>query len=368
MAIDSGAIEQKKSATLTSAFDSLLAATDAFKNLRAILLLGTTFILTAVLFGVIGFLTANTGSMIIGGIGSLLVFLVVFYGLNAVGILIMREVQGNGIPTIAEAIFLSLSSAHRLLGVVLIEGLIVLALVIAAAIILFVCKIPVLGPILFAFVFPAAAIILGMCIFSLFFVMLPLAGPAVWSGSTLLQVVARLNTIARSKLVPVVLLQIILFFIVSLTAMLIFSVVMTGSTITTGLSASILDIGSFGFDLFQLYGAGSGYLIASGIGGGLLFAFASVVPSVMYTKGVCIIYTRNTADLNFAAAEAQLASGIASARKRAEEVRERTLQLATEPATASAPVQAPAQPACPSCRHPVAVDDVFCGNCAHKLK
>jgi hypothetical protein len=86
----------------------------------------------------------------------------------------------------------------------------------------------------------------------------------------------------------------------------------------------------------------------------------------MYTKGVCIIYINKTADMNFAQAEAQLESGLASMKKKADEARERARQLAPQqPVVAAAPVQALA---CPNCHSPVAADDAFCGNCAHKLK
>jgi hypothetical protein len=365
--------EQKKSAALTSGFDSLLAATDAFRNVRAIILLGLTFIVAAIVGGLFGMLGAKADSAAIVGFGTLLAFLIAFYGLNAVGILIMREAEGRPVPSIMDGVLLSLFSSHRLLGVLVLESLIVVAAVIAVALVLFICKLPGLGPLLFTFAFPISAIVLGICVFALFFVMFPLAGPAVWSGSSVLQVIARLNLIARTKMLSVIMLQVILFFIVSFTAGLIFFVVMTGFLMTSGLSAGILDAGGMNFGqmaMMMMMGGGrsegSGYLIAGGIGGGLLFAFASVVPALMYTKGVCIIYINKTADMNFAQAEAQLESGLASMKKKADEARERARQLAPQqPVVAAAPVQALA---CPNCHSPVAADDAFCGNCAHKLK
>ena len=79
-----------------------------------------------------------------------------------------------------------------------------------------------------------------------------------------------------------------------------------------------------------------------------------------------------TADLDFSAAEASLGDGIAAARRHAEAARERARQLAqqTTPApasTAAATAAAAALPTCPACHAVVAADDVFCGNCAHKL-
>jgi hypothetical protein len=160
-------------------------------------------------------------------------------------------------------------------------------------------------------------------------------------------------------------LQVILTFIVFFTAMLIFSVVTTGYLMTTGLSASILDAGGI-MDFFS--GGGNGYVTAGLIGGGLLFAFASVIPGLIYTKGVCIIYINKTADMDFAQAEAKLESGIASVKKKADEARERARQLTPQQPVAAVPAQAAHALACPNCHAPVAADDAFCGNCAHKLK
>jgi hypothetical protein len=205
-------------------------------------------------------------------------------------------------------------------------------------------------------------------VLSLFYVMLPLAGPAVWSGSTVFQVVARLNMIARTKLVSVILLEVLLFFIAAFAAMLIFMVVVTGVLMTTGLSASILDMGGAGIGgIASLMAAmgGSGYTLAIGIGGGFLFAIAAVIPGLIFTKGICIIYLDATKNVDFAQAEASINQGLASVKRKAEEARERARALSEQHAPA---VVAVAALACPNCRLPVSADDLFCGNCAYKLK
>lgn len=362
------AAEPVKRINFLGAIESLIDATNAFKNVRAILLLGMTFICAGLIAAMLSMLGNSTGSVALMGLGGLLAFVVIFYGTNAVGILLMRDAQGQPVNAIMDAVLLSLFTGHRLIAVVVLEFLIFLLALLVIAIVLFVCKIPVLGPFLYTFVFPITALLLGVLVFSLFYVMLPLAGPAVWSGSTVFQVVARLNMIARTKLVSVILLEVLLFFIAAFAAMLIFMVVVTGVLMTTGLSASILDMGGAGIGgIASLMAAmgGSGYTLAIGIGGGFLFAIAAVIPGLIFTKGICIIYLDATKNVDFAQAEASINQGLASVKRKAEEARERARALSEQHAPA---VVAVAALACPNCRLPVSADDLFCGNCAYKLK
>lgn len=374
--------ERNASTALASGLNSLMAATDAFRNTRALLLLALTLVTAALVGGTLGYIGATNFSGWLAGLGMLLSFVVFFYGLNAVGIMMMRDAQGQGSGTMMDAVLLSLFTSHRLLGVAVLEMLILLAAVVVIAIVLFICKIPALGPLLFTVVFPVAAIIFGVLVFSLFYVILPLAGPAVWAGCSVFQVIARLNVIARKKLVPVILNQLILMFITAFCASLIFFVVMTGMMFTTSMSAGIIGVGGLDLGAIMTPGAmdgigGSGHMAAGAIGGGLLFAIAAVIPLLICTKGMCIIYLNATGDLDFAQAEAQLGSGLETVRKKADEARERARQLAEQQRSrmqAEQPLPAIATPAaapesvCPGCKAPVAADDAFCGECGHKLR
>lgn len=368
--------EAAKPLPFSSSVGSLIEATDAIKNFRAIALLALTFIGAVLVGGVLMMLASSMSSVLLAFLGGLMAFLVMFYGSNAVGILLMRDAQGQPGMSLADAVLVSLVTSHRLIAVVFLEFLIVLAAMIAIAIILFLCKIPVLGPVLYAVVFPLSAIVLGVLVFALFYVMLPLAGPAAWSGATVFQIIARLNQIVRTKLVSVILLEVLLFLITSFVALLIFGVVGTGVSLTTGMSASILGLGSQ-LNMYSLAsglgGSGSGYIIAAGLGGGLLMAAAAVVPGLIFSKGVCIIYLNATRNVDFSASEASLNDGLATVKKKAEEARERARALAEQATTAATPAAAlAAAPVdslqCPSCKAPVASDDAFCGECAHKLK
>lgn len=368
-----------RSTPLLSALDSLLGAISAYRNIHAIALMGLTILAAIGVMAIFTLLAKAAGSALLVGLGGLLAAFVGLYGANAVGIMMMREAQGQPQCSIADAVLQSLFTTHRLIAVAILEGLIVLAAVIVVLLVLLLCKIPGVGPLLFAFAFPVGAVLLGMLIFALFYVMLPLAGPAVWSSSTVFQVLARLNVLARRRLLEVVSQQIILFFIVGFISTIIFVMIMIGFGMVTSLSAAVLGFqggGMMDFDSMR-HGSGS-YVAAGGIGAGFLFGIAAVIPGLIATKGVCLVYLNTTRGLDFAQAEAELESGVAAVKAKADQARERARQMAEQQknataagaasATESAPATAAVAQACPSCHAPVTADDRFCGECGHKLQ
>jgi hypothetical protein len=378
------------SAPLMSTIDSLLQAASAFRNFRALSLLGLTFLAVVLTGGLLSYIASATGIYFLFFLATLLSIVVLFYGSNAVGILLMNDAQGHpDSHGIVDAVLLSLYTSHRLLGVIFLQLLIVVAVVIVVAIVLAICKIPVLGPLLYTFVFPISAVVLGTLVFALYFVMLPLAAPAVWNGSSVFQVIAQLNTVVRKQLIMVLLSEFILMLITGFVAFIITMVIISGSAITSSMSLGIIGFGSGGGLLglasgFGGMGSSNGHVVAGMIGGGLLFAVGALIPSLIWTKGICLVYLNSTRDLDFSKAEEQLNSKLDTVRKKAEEARDRARDLAAQQKQKSAAdttmpavagnVAAPAAsvvaaaPACPACHAGIAPDDVFCGNCGNKLK
>lgn len=374
-----------RSAPLLSVIDSLLGAISAYRNIHAIALMGLTFLASIGVMAVFMLLANAASSPLLGALGGLLAAIVGLYGANAVGIMMMRDAQGQPRCSIADAVLQSFFTAHRLVAVAILEGLIVLAAVIVVMLVLLLCKIPGLGPVLFAFVFPLGAVMLGMLVFALFYVMFPLVGPAVWSGSTVFQVLARLNMLARRRLLEVVSQQIILLFIVGFISSIIFAMIIIGFGMVSSLSAAVVGFQGVGMGMMDFpnmgYGGGA-YLVAGAVGGGFLFAVAAVIPALIATKGFCLVYLNATRGLDFSQAEAELESGMAAVKAKADQARERARQMAAQQATApensaalaatEGSATAAAEPAptaaCPNCQAPVTAADRFCGECGHKLQ
>ena len=139
-----------------------------------------------------------------------------------------------------------------------------------------------------------------------------------------------------------------------------------------------------------------GYVVAAGIGGGLLWALAASLVSLVYLLGLNLVYLRVTEGLDVGATEVAMQAGFDEAKRRAAELsqkakdaaeraREQARQSApsaqASAAAATAPPAYSAAPAvnpppaasaalapCPKCTAPVGPDDLFCGVCGFKLK
>jgi len=361
----------------------LFRALDAAKNWRAFGLLIVTFISSIIVMGMFGFIASRfaingngTMGMITMALGSLVAAVVFFTGFSAVGIILMDQAKDNPARPIPNALFAGLATLPRFIGLILLEILLGIAFAIALSILLFVCKIPVLGPLLYTVVFPLSALFIGAIFFALGFVVNPLAAPALWDGNTVMQAFAKLWQLAKNDLIPVVINQLVLGLIVALVAFILFAIVGIGSSFTMGLSAMILgpDVGaslmSLAGSFFGLMGGGgsdgAGYLIALVFGFGFMMASSAAIPVLVAISGNCLIYLQYARSIDTTEIEEQMRSKMNNIKEKTAAARE---QLKQGPAPDAQPAVAYAAVlACPGCKGPISPDDVFCGSCGHKLK
>ncbi|RYF38965.1 MAG: zinc ribbon domain-containing protein [Comamonadaceae bacterium] len=429
---------------------SLLDSLDSIRNWRAALLLLGTFVAMALVFAVGGMLARFSFALF--ALFALFAYVVLFYGANAAGMMIMDEARGYPSRPMMAAVMTSLATSHRLILVFLLLGVAYLAGFLVLALVLFVCKIPFLGPVLYAVVFPVSVVIAGIAMFALPTVVFPLSAPSVWNGATTMQCVSQLVAIVRRRLLLVLLLMIGVTFIAGLVAFLIGAILFSGTAVTALLSVPILGGGmggmGMGMGMEDMMGGGvmgmamgmgaaGGHMVGAAIGGGILFAIAFTLPGLVYLRGACTVYLRAIDGLDMAAEQAAVDAKIAAARDKARAMQAQAQQAASRPAPAPAPVHAPmgfppaapaaapvappfaapAQPVppvqavppvrppvapdplatvgmaavrplpvatppvaapvaappttaplmCPSCSAPVAANDMFCGECGHKL-
>ena len=135
------------------AFSSLFQAVAGLRNRRALVaMLGCMFV--GVIVG--GLLVAMTGSL--GMFASLLAALVwvvaIGTGVNAAGLLQMDHARGISPRSTADALVYGLMCIPKLIVLGLIFLAVEIAVFIVIAVLLFICKIPFLGPLLFVVVFP----------------------------------------------------------------------------------------------------------------------------------------------------------------------------------------------------------------------
>lgn len=358
---------------------SLLDATSAITNWRALLLMAATLLCASVPMALLSMTHSSVGMLL----GMLLFAIILFYGANAVGILLMDAAANGGKSRpISDAVMASLFSSHRILVLALMAIGVVLALLLVIAVLLLLCKIPVLGPVLLTVVLPLSALAFGCTMFTISYVFYPMAAAAVWSGATIGQTVTNLLAITRQKLIPVVIQEVLVLLMGGLVAMFIGGVVFSGLATVSGMAASIVGVNSIGLlGLFVGGGHGSGTLIAMMIGGGLLFAIAMVIPALIVLQGYCQIYLGSLDGLDLVGASQLLDQSSKKLKQKQDEIfakmeeqRQRNqaasaAQPHVAPATSVEPISTPvALSACPACGTlPPDPEGRFCGECGKAL-
>jgi hypothetical protein len=303
-----------------SAFSSLFQAVNGLRNRAA---LGALVGCTVVGVLVAGLLMAMSGAL--GWLAGLLAFAVLVVaigtGVNAAGLLHMDSARGVAPRGMVDALVYGLMCIPKLIVLGLALVAVEIAVFIVLAIVLFICRIPFLGPLLFTVVFPVSVVIAGVTVCGLF-LCLVLSLPAIWQGATITRALAQTLTIARTRLIEAVLLLVFVALLSFAVAMVVFGVLGAGLGPTLGLSASIVGSGveGMGSVLGIVQGGGigaSGQVLAGFIGSAVLWAVATSLVNQVSLLGLCLVYLRVTEGLDPAAAEAALHGGLAEARRRA---------------------------------------------------
>ncbi len=376
---------------------TILGALEAVKNIRAFILTALVLITAVFVVGLFSYMGVRGGSFALGAVGALLAGLIALYGSSAVGFMLMNDARGASSLTIGEALTISLLSTHRWIAVMLLAALVFVLFVLATLLILFVCKIPVLGPLLYTVVLPVTTLATAAFLAAMWFVVIPLAFPAVWTGDTTMQVLSKLTAIGRQRLFQVVALTLLLALLCFIAGMIIGVFAFGGLAIVGALSATVLPNVGAGFG--GLYGVmsslmlgggyeGAGYIVAGGIGAAIVLAFVMIVPFLILFQGYCLIYLDVIQGIDLSAAEEQLTSRMENIQRKAREaqerVREKTQPLPAKlaaplvqtqpfppaPAAAAAltATQMPSAGRCPKCSIGITGEDVFCGGCGFRLR
>ncbi|WP_423680036.1 hypothetical protein [Undibacterium sp. WLHG33] len=389
----------------------LLRAAEAATNWRALAMTGMAALAFFLSMAMTAWLTRH--SFLLGGLFSIVSLIVGITGYSAVGILLMRQSQGREL-SFPDAIIQGIFTVHRMLGVALVLLVIFLLMVLAAFAVLFLCKLPGLGPLLYAVMLPFLTVVIGVTFAGIFYVAMPLAAPAIWAGNSVMETIARLFVIVRQRLLMTITYIVVLSFLVLFLSGVVSFILFSGYVTTMGISQAVgvnpvgnmmgMMSGIMGNHMgnpmgnymgygggFEALESGMAYTGAFGFATGLLFSVGMVIPFLTMINGTCLIYLQVTDGLNFTEAEAQLQAQMQEAKRRANEAKERagaklqeakdaaaaakssqpTAKAGPEIASASTPAAPPAPVAlvartCSACKAPLAADDVFCGECGTK--
>lgn len=387
----------------------LLRAAEAVTNWRALAM--CAFAIVASMLMAMLTIQVLRHSPVLGLLFFIATVAISLIGYSAVGIVLMRDAQGESVGFV-DALLQATFSVHRLLGIGVLLAVGWILLLLALLIVFLVCKIPGVGPLLYAIAYPVAAIVAGAIFAGMWYVGYPLAAPAIWQGNSTLQTAARLMQIGRRQLLGVIVRMFGLLLLVGVLSAIVFGILGTGAAIASSISAatgtsplgglmgmlggagrhaSAYGMGAYGLGADAAEGALGGlggfdyrsmaYLGAYGFGNGLLIAIGLVIPFLTFVNGTCLIYLQTVSGVDFSATEEKLSQHVADAKRHAEQERERaadrlakardahTAGAAGAAGTASLPASDAESPAaddakaCAQCHKPMAADDLFCGEC-----
>lgn len=358
----------------------ILRSLDVVSNRRAFIVLFFTFLAGLVEVALLSSLTlslVSRGNYGISGffalLGSVVIFLTMSVGISATGFLVNDRLNGREQKTIINSVIAAAITLHRLIGVAALLFVGFIALLILAVIALFVCKIPGIGPVFYAFVFPVCAIAFGSMFYVLSSVLL-LSGPAIWNGLTVKEAAGTLIAIIRQRLISVLVNNLMLSIMVSLVVGFIAVVLFSGMFMTSGMSVAIIGHGGPGLlesMMMSLNGAGggaSGYLYAAGFGASVLIGCAMVIPSLIMLSGYCIIFQGATEGLSSANVKTAIEDVLTNVRESAKKAKEQ-IEDTRKNISVTAETHAPAaKDLCPACHSQFAAEDAFCMSCGAKLR
>jgi hypothetical protein len=151
---------------------------------------------------------------------------------------------------------------------------------------------------------PLGVVGVGVALLSLAAVVVPLAAPAVWAGTSVIGVVRQLFHWVRQRLVTVALLMAAVSLLAGAVGALVTFAVVAGGRVIALLGVTVVGVdvppqqlmaGLFGYGLRSLGAAGAptgsaGHAAAALVGGGVVFALALVLPGLVYLRGTCAVY------------------------------------------------------------------------------
>lgn len=229
---------------------------------------------------------------------------IAFYGSTAAGLLSMDRALGRSSRDVGQAIEDALGIGHRVLLALVAMGL--MGALIAAGLLglYWLSGLPKIGPWLFVLVVPVTVVMIGLVLMAAAVVVAPLTGPTVWAGASSRESVQLLLRLIRERLLQAGVLMGGLSLATGLVGAACSVFVMVGGRVMAEASIFVLGVdvnpqvlmaGLFGYGLHSINAAGIPkeaypYISSATVGGGVVFALALVLPTLVYLRGVCEVY------------------------------------------------------------------------------
>jgi len=229
---------------------------------------------------------------------------IAFYGSNAAGLLLMDRAVGRPARDVMQAVEDALGIGHRVLLALLVMLLAVAGIAAGLLGLYWLSGLPVVGPWLFIVVVPVTVLIIGLTMMATLAVVAPLTGPTVWAGASSKQSVRTLVHMIRERLLHAAVLMGGLSLATAVVGAVSSVMVLLGGRVMAEASIFVLGVdippealmaGLFGQSV-QVANAAAlppqalRYIASATVGGGVVFALALVLPTLVYLRGVCEIF------------------------------------------------------------------------------
>jgi hypothetical protein len=237
------------------------------------------------------------------GQGSAALF-IAFYGANAAGLMAMDRALGLVARDGWQAVEDALGVGHRVL--LALAGVFGVVAVLAAAVLglYWLSGLPRIGPWLFVGVVPLTVVLIGLVMLAMLAVVGPLTGPSVWHGATSWEALLGLGRLVRERLLQSAVLVGALSLVTGLVGAASSVMILAGGRVMAEASVFVLGVdippetlmvgllgrNTQGINAANLPAEALPYISSATIGGGVVFALALVLPTVVYLRGVCEVY------------------------------------------------------------------------------
>lgn len=321
-------------------FGTLARAAEGLTQWRPLLLAFLTLLLTGVVITLGQWLALNVAG-ILALVMMLLAFVVLMGGFSGVGIMLMDKAKEQPVRSFAAAASAGLLCLPKflLIGLAMMAAFIVYMLL--ASVIYFIGKIPFIGGLIAFIAHPVLVLVFASALVALIWVIGPLMAPALWSGMPVKAAMGNVIAIARKRLIEVVLMEVVLYIILSLIGVMLFAGLVPASFSLTALGASIMgdsnammamaasSMGGRGVSpLGMLYAGGNTWGLMAGLG--VLYCVVGALVTQVGIMGMNLIYLQARGNLDHSEAEDVLDDFMGDVRQKATEAKERARQAAQD--------------------------------------
>lgn len=320
-------------------FGTLARAAEGLTQWRPLLLGFLTLLLTGITVW-LGQLLAIKVSAIFALIMMVLAFVVMMAGFSGVGIMLMDKAKEQPVRSFAAAASAGLLCLPKFLLIGLVMTVAFIAYMIVAAVFYFLGKIPFIGGVIAFIAHPVLVLVFAAVLVAFIWVIGPLMAPALWSGLPVKAALGNVITIARKRLIEVVLMEVVLYIILTLICVLLFAGLVPATASLTSMGMSIMadsnalmgmamGMSGGGFSpASMLYGGGNTWGLVAGLG--VLYCVVGALLTQVAIMGMNLIYLQARGNLNPEDAEGALNDFMGDMRKKAAEAKDLARQTAQD--------------------------------------